>query len=51
MDTDAAMIKAEEFTENMASQEAFENLPDEVRPKRRIDFKETVQAYEKDKFV
>ncbi|XP_022708875.1 GTP-binding protein 10-like isoform X2 [Varroa jacobsoni] len=42
MDTDAAMIKAEEFTENMASQEAFENLPDEVRPKRRIDFKETV---------
>lgn len=42
MDTEGAEEKAEEFAESMKSQEAFENLPDQLRPSIRVNFKETV---------
>lgn len=42
MDTEGASEKAEEFAESMNSQEAFENLPDDLRPATKVNFKETV---------
>ncbi|OQR74218.1 GTP-binding protein 10-like [Tropilaelaps mercedesae] len=42
MDTENATEKFRELTESMANHQAFESLPDELRPTTRIDFKETV---------